>query len=198
MDACKVLYTLRISQSKGLSTSSGLQHLLITAQGCQHCCRNSLHTFIYMGLTEPSEQLPWLLVDGGKSRESWHLYCHIFLLVEESTNVARNSWAKQSVRPWLPEDKRKLLHVLNWSGTLFPRQLSNHLGWSTRAAGSRERPHSKAEWVVKRGHTYFPPAISLKSFCFSHSYFRNKENLRNKISFSQNCPAEGVVCVRCL
>lgn len=73
----------------------------------------------------------------------------------------------------------------------FPRQLSNHLGWSTRAAGSRERPHSTAEWVVKRGHSHFPPAISLNWFYFSHSYFRNKENLRNKICFHSKEPCWG-------
>lgn len=73
----------------------------------------------------------------------------------------------------------------------FPRQLSNHLGWSTWAAGSREKPHSNAEWVVKRGHSHFPPAISLNWFYFSHSYFINKENLRNKICFLSELPCWG-------
>lgn len=79
---------------------------------------------------------------------------------------------------------RCLTEVALW----FPRQLSNHLGWSTRAAGSRERPHSSAEWVVKRRYSHFPPAISFNWFCFAHSYFVIKENLINKICFHAKQP----------
>lgn len=96
-----------------------LQHLLTTDHGCQHYCRIPCLYFYLNGdysFRQASSSPSFLL-----GEETRHPYGHIFLLVEENTDVARTSWEEQSVRPWLPEDKRKLLHMFQWSGTLISK-----------------------------------------------------------------------------
>lgn len=84
---------------------------VITGFPYLYFCPNGAYSF-----SQVSSSPAFLLVEVSPVRQTWHLNGHIFLLNEENPNVARTSWAKQSVKLWLPSDKRKPQHMFNWSG----------------------------------------------------------------------------------